>query len=206
MKYLSIDIETTGLDPKTCQILQIGILIEDTKKILSFDKIPKLNLIIRHEKISGSIKAISMNSELISRIDDYNDFSDVEAKEILSKSLYNAHFIRYEDIILQITNFLLINGYKFNGYSRLTINAAGKNFGTFDKLFLEEIPGWKERFQIRNRILDPAILYVDWEKDDSLPSLNECKERAGIFEEVSHNAIEDAWDVIQILRKFYSQK
>ena len=97
MKYLSIDIETTGLDPKTCQILQIGILIEDTKKILSFDKIPKLNLIIRHEKISGSIKAISMNSELISRIDDYNDFSDVEAKEILSKSLYEFsifnHFI-----------------------------------------------------------------------------------------------------------------
>ena len=206
MKYLSIDIETTGLDPKTCQILQIGIILEDTNQILPFRKIPKLNLIIRHERISGSIKAISMNSKLISSIDDYNDFKNEEERESLSKSLYNARFIRLEEVILHITNFLKINGYKSNEYSRLTINVAGKNFGTFDKLFLEEIPGWKERIQIRSRILDPAILYVDWEEDASLPSLNECKERAGIFENVSHNAIEDAWDVIQTLRKFYSQK
>jgi hypothetical protein len=201
MKYLSIDIETTGLDPKTCQILQIGIIVEDTENPLPFEKIPKLNLVIRHPILFGSIKALSMNSSLIQAIDDYNDF-DEEQRVWLSSMMNDAKFIHFEEVLFKIQNFLLFNGYKYKS-SRLILNVAGKNFGTFDKLFLEKIPGWNERFQIRNRIIDPAILYVDWKTDSSLPSLNQCKERAGILDKVSHDAIEDAWDVIQTLRKFY---
>ena len=29
MKYASIDIETTGLDPETCAIIEIGIILDD---------------------------------------------------------------------------------------------------------------------------------------------------------------------------------
>jgi oligoribonuclease len=205
MKYLSIDIETTGLDPKTCQILQIGIIIEDTANPLPFSDIPKLNLVIRHSTLSGSPTALAMNANLIKAIDSYKDLDDGE-KSILSSSMNDAIFIHPEDIILHVRNFLVSNGFQFKGSlksSSITFNAAGKNFGTFDKKFLEEIPEWDKQFKIRNRILDPAILYVDWKNDSSLPSLNQCKERAGIIGEVSHDAIEDAWDVIQTLRKFY---
>lgn len=55
----------------------------------------------------------------------------------------------------------------------------------------------------RHRIIDPSILYVDWSKDESLPSLDECLKRAGIEKSVTHTAVEDAWDVIQVLRKKY---
>lgn len=201
MKYLSIDIETTGLDPKTCQTLQIGIIIEDTENPLSFSEIPKLNLILRHSTLSGSIKALAMNSSLIQAIDDYNDFK--HERSLLSSKMNNAKFIEPSEASLTIENFLLANGFRFNGSSRLIFNAAGKNFGTFDKCFLEELPEWNSRFQVRNRVIDPAILYVDWKNDLSLPSLSQCKERAGLAEEVSHDAIEDAWDVICTLRKFY---
>jgi hypothetical protein len=144
-----------------------------------------------------------MNSELIGIIDDYNDFD--EEGRIFLRQLKEANFVYPHEISEKIENFLLYHGFRFNGSSKLSFNAAGKNFGTFDKKFLEEIPDWNSRFQIRNRILDPAILCVDWKNDSSLPNLTQCKERIGIFEEVSHNAIEDAWDVIQILRKFYTK-
>ena len=59
----------------------------------------------------------------------------------------------------------------------VTISVAGKNFGTFDKLFLEKLPRWKQVVKFRNRIIDPAILYVDWKNDTALPGLEECKKR-----------------------------
>jgi oligoribonuclease len=85
----------------------------------------------------------------------------------------------------------------------ITINVAGKNFGVFDKLFLQDLPWWVKLIKVRQRILDPAILMVDWNSDESLPSLSVCKERAGFNNHVTHNALEDAWDVIEILRKNY---
>ena len=83
------------------------------------------------------------------------------------------------------------------------ITVAGKNFATFDKHFLERLPRWKQVIRIKQRILDPAILYIDWKNDTSLPSLGQCKERAGIHGIVTHNALEDAWDVVELLRKKY---
>ena len=84
-----------------------------------------------------------------------------------------------------------------------TITAAGKNFGTFDKLFLEQIPEWNQYVKFISRIIDPSILFVDWKTDNQLPSLTECKERANVPGVVTHNALEDAWDVIQTLRTKY---
>jgi hypothetical protein len=85
----------------------------------------------------------------------------------------------------------------------VTITVAGKNFASFDKLFLERLPRWKQAIRIKQRILDPAILYVDWKTDSDVPNLLKCKERAGINGTVTHNALEDAWDVIEVLRKKY---
>ena len=86
---------------------------------------------------------------------------------------------------------------------KVHITCAGKNFGTFDKLFLEKLPRWKQVFRIRQRILDPSVLFVDWKNDESLPSLTVCKDRAGLHGLVTHDALEDAWDVVEVLRKFY---
>ena len=83
------------------------------------------------------------------------------------------------------------------------LNCAGKNFAGFDKKFLEKLPRWKQVFSIRSRVLDPGILYVNWINDESVPSLDECKKRAGIDGVVTHNAVEDAMDVVMLLRQCY---
>jgi hypothetical protein len=85
----------------------------------------------------------------------------------------------------------------------VTINVAGKNFASFDKIFLERLPRWKQVIRIRQRIIDPSVMFTNWNDDNSLPSLFECKKRAKIDGIVTHDALEDAWDVIQLLRTQY---
>ena len=68
MIYVSIDIETTGLNSENCEILSIGAIIEDTSKVLPIDKIPTFNCIINKRNINGEIFAINMNREIIEKI------------------------------------------------------------------------------------------------------------------------------------------
>lgn len=88
----------------------------------------------------------------------------------------------------------------------IKINVAGKNFGTFDKLFLEKLPRWQQLIRIKQRIIDPSILYVDWNKDKELPGLQTCLSKAQIDHTVSHEALDDAIMVIKLLRKKYNKK
>ena len=218
MIYVSIDIETSGLDHEKHKVLSIGAIIEDTEKKLPYEECPKFNAIILQNEITGSPRALTMNKEIISMIGDYLEGTDFE------RNLMNKHtdytFYEKDDVIKEFYKFLWCNGFSHldspsthvNGKltpvidSRtkpITLNVAGKNFGTFDKLFLQELPWWQKLIRTRQRVLDPSILMVDWKNDKSLPNLTQCKERAGVEGIVTHNALEDAWDVIEVLRKFY---
>jgi hypothetical protein len=221
MIYVSIDIETSGLDPEKNCILSIGAIIEDTEKKLPYEECPKFNAIILQKEIVGSPRAITMNKEIISIIGEFLEGDDETKQNLQTHSDYS--FYEKEDVIKEFYWWLEKNGYfqsnNSNGYVTLddgymkpvingntkpiTLNVAGKNFGTFDKLFLQQLPWWQKLIKTRQRVLDPAILMVDWMNDKSLPNLTQCKERAGVSGIVTHNALEDAWDVIEILRKFY---
>jgi hypothetical protein len=199
-------------------VLSIGAIIEDTNKKLPYKELPKFNAIVLQNNIQGSPRAITMNKEIISLMGEYLEGTD-EVRGILnSNSGYN--FYEEDDIVKEFYKFLWSNGYStlyspsthingkltpiIDGKTKpITLNVAGKNFGTFDKLFLQELPWWQKLIKTRQRVLDPAILCVDWSNDTSLPSLTTCKERMNVEGIVTHNALEDAWDVIEILRKFY---
>ena len=213
MKYLSIDIETSGLDPENNQILSIGAIVEDTDNKLSFDEIPKFHVCILADQVIGSPFALQMNKELIEAMVHYQTAEDQDEKNDLVQ-MTGMIFLHKEDVVTLFYNFLYKNGFvksdetdNFTGLTSkmkpVTINVAGKNFGTFDKLFLERLPRWKQAIRIRQRIIDPSILFIDWKNDDAIPSLNTCKQRAKLDGVVTHNAIEDAWDVIQLLRTQY---
>jgi DNA polymerase III alpha subunit (gram-positive type) len=200
MLYVSIDIETSGLNPKKNQILSFGAIIEDTSKSLSFEDCPKFYATVIHRNIKGSPKALLMNMDVIKDISDYieNDRNDALNNEVGN---YNPIFVETFTLTSSFTSFLDSNGIKADSrFQRYKINVAGKNFAAFDMLFLNNVPGWLGFIDIRKRILDPAILYFDVNNDDTLPSLDVCKKRANIDGNVSHNALLDAWDVIQVLR------
>lgn len=222
MIYVSIDIETSGLNHDMNHVLSIGAIIEDTEKKLPYDELPKFNAIVLQNNIQGSPRAITMNKEIISLMGEYLEGKDEVRQQLIENSGYQ--FFEEDEVVKEFYWWLESNGYFQGGYNSggyvqmkdgymrpainggtkpITINVAGKNFGTFDKLFLQELPWWQKLIRTRQRVLDPAILCVDWLNDTSLPSLTICKERMNVEGIVTHNALEDAWDVIEILRKFY---
>lgn len=206
MKYVSIDIETSGLDSENNQILSIGAVVEDTTKKLEWDEIPKFHCIVLQRQITGSPRAIEMNSTIIKWMGEYLEGGEA-VREILKK---NIDFYEKDEVAKEFYTFLRPH---FGDDSHpedhrqvkkpLLINVAGKNFGTFDNVFLKQLPWWQKLIQAKQRIMDPAMLFLDWEKDEELPSLTICKERAGVVGDVTHNALEDAMDVVDVLRKFY---
>lgn len=187
-KYVSIDLETTGLNWETCQILSFGAVIEDRSKETPIEDLPKFHKIINRDFIKGEPYALSLNKDIIETIK-------------LGKS---KDLIYEQDLADYFLSFLLQNGYEGIqntswGSVSVKINVAGKNFNGFDKRFLEKVPDFLNIIRIGHRVLDPAPLYL--EKDDvDLPNLQTCLDRAGIKTEVTHNALQDCIDVIKVLR------
>jgi len=208
MKYVSIDIETSGLDTENNQILSIGAVIEDTTKKLPYEDLPKFYAIVLQRRISGSPRAITMNAGIIEMMGIYLEGS----KEVRDTFKGVIDFYEPDDVAKAFYKFLQPH---FAEPSEseiedirqvkkpLLINVAGKNFGTFDNVFLKKLPWWQKLIIAKQRIMDPAMLFLDWENDEELPSLTICKGRAGIEGNVTHNALEDAMDVVEVLRKFY---
>lgn len=225
MKYVSIDIETTGLDSVNDQVLSIGALIEDTNQPQNLEDMPKFHGVIKRNRIEGDLYAINLNRDLLETMNQYACAKDQDEKNDIVH-MTGMQFYNENEIVEAFYYWLAKNGFvdsldaNSGGYVQVVdgvslppitnktkpihITAAGKNFATFDKLFLERLPRWKQLIKIRQRILDPSILFVDWKNDESLPGLSLCKKRAGFDEHVSHNALEDAWDVVELLRKEYN--
>lgn len=225
MKYCSIDIETTGLDTENCQVLSIGAVIEDTNDIKPLDELPTFHGVIKRRNISGETYAINMNQDLIQIMNRYMT-ADLQEDRDLIEATSGMKFYDEQEIVQEFYYWLAQNGFiDFNdpgsgGYVNVRngqmvpaitnktkpvhITVAGKNFATFDLKFLLKLPRWKQLIKVRQRILDPSILYINWTEDESLPSLGTCKRRANLPEEIAHDAVEDSKDVILLLRKEYN--
>lgn len=226
MIYISIDTETTGLNPETCQLLSFGAIVEDTEKKLPFEEIPKFHCAIlrgQRDILQGELYALNMNRDLIEKITYYSTAEDQDEKNDLVQ-MTGMQFLREEEVVKAFFHFLIDAGAitpefdymkmveVVNGktYPMLTtkmkpfhLNVAGKNFHSGDQAYIERLPRWKQIFRIRHRHIDPSVLFVDWKNDESMPNLGVCKERAKVDGIVTHDALEDAWDVVQLLRTQY---
>lgn len=186
MKYVSIDIETTGLDPFQSQILEIGAVV-DPGDGTSTDKLPVFHCYIVHDIIFGQAYALSMHPTILRRIATQEE---------------GYTYLRPEEVAPAFDRFLAENYYESKGEEfglDKRVNAAGKNFAGFDLQFLKQLPEWDDFIQIRHRVIDPAMLY--WQPGDTrLPDTKECKKRAGLTGDVAHTAVEDAFDVVALVR------
>ena len=65
MKYISLDLETTGLDPVEDQILQISMVVEDTAIRCPLEELPHFTAFVKHPRISGNTYALGMNGWIL---------------------------------------------------------------------------------------------------------------------------------------------
>jgi len=223
MIYLSIDVETTGLEKDRYQILSIGAILEDTTKKLPFEEIPKFHAAILHNEITGSPYAMNMNKSIIEAIVQYQTAKDQDEKNDLVH-MTGMRFLPEDQVAEEFYRWLYDHGMVKHDLSEqgmvkiangkmypvvdsktkpVTINVAGKNFASFDKHFIDRLPKWQRVVRFRQRMIDPSVIFTNWNEDEALPDLYKCKQRAKLEGVVTHDALEDAWDVIQLLRTQY---
>ena len=109
-------------------------------------------------------------------------------------------FLTPQKLAVTMKKFFVKNGYELKR-DKIVFNVAGKNFNGYDKqMLINDIPDFTRHITIRARDLDPAILFYE-EGDKTLPSLSKCLERANLNPKVSHTALEDAFQVVELIRK-----
>jgi len=177
MPYVSIDIETTGLDPETCQVLEIGAVWDDwTKPIAELSVYRRL---VVHEEYRGNAYALALNSNLLKHLSGQREPWFLEPAQVADD------FAAW------------LKGCGWDGTASLT--PAGKNFASFDRQFLRRLPRFEQVVKLSHRSIDPAILF--WRTaDDKLPDSKTCYERAGLDNKVAHAAVEDALAVVRLVR------
>lgn len=183
MKFLSIDIETTGLDPSVCSILQIAGVLDDTASwgVVPVNELPSFNWYFNPGVVSGDLAAFAINKELIQRI-----------------TTGEGVFKDYSRVAMNLGLFLQDHGV----VGKVTL--AGKNVAGFDLGFLRRLPGWGE-LGIHHRVIDPGMLWWNPKTDDPLPSTALCCARAGLEYDGRHDALGDARQVVELIRRHYGQ-
>ena len=181
LSYVSIDIETTGLDLATCQTLEVGAVIDDWKTPI--DELQRFRRVLLYQTVTGNPYAMALNAGLL--------------KQIASppQPCTDGEFCQPEELGGEFAEWI-----KANGLDPLSLQAAGKNFASFDMQFLSRVPRFNEHVRFRHRILDPAILYWRPLEDERLPDSKTCYERAGLDNKVAHTAVEDALAVVRLVR------
>ena len=189
MRYVSLDLETSGGRPQRHQILELAAVVEDTKHLLPLPELPAFRRVVRHPEYVGTAGALALNARLL--------------QELAGKEP-NPELCTPDELLPQLREFLLLHGFKPDKKDCVAVTMAGKNIASFDLGFLKELPGWGTLLRADPAMLDPAAFYLNWRKDSRLPSMSICKARARFPDrEVAHEALADALDVVRLLRPFY---
>lgn len=212
MKYTVIDIETSGLSIDECVVFQVSAVTDDLNKQLPLEDLQTFNVYIDNGVgFYCEPSAIKINEKIF---------------DIISKIKINGNYANYnnsDDVYMIRGNEKLIKPYQFmnffkdylfhaylitdqNEFKKTWFNFGGKNISMFDLPICERVfPEFKSLLNISHRIIDPSILFLDYKKDKKLPNLQTCLDRAGIEKTVTHNALDDCFDVIKLIRHHFNK-
>jgi hypothetical protein len=190
MRYVCISTLTTGLDYIKNDILEFAAIIENTETLPTLEELPKIRFWIDKEFYRGSPHALANNNKILQKI------CELRGKE--SKRL-----ITPDNVFTKFMNFLRPCFAEDGKFTR-PIPVAGRNYATFDRLFLNRLKNW-QNIPLDHRIIDPGNFFVRWDKDLTLPTLTECRRRSGLQPQTPTDTMSIAWSVIEVLRTLYSK-
>jgi oligoribonuclease len=189
MRYVSLDLETTGGHADRHQIIELAAVVEDTRYLRPLSELPAFRRAVRHSEYVGTAGALALNAGLLAELAHPDD---------------NPERCTPPELVPQLRQFLEEQGFRPDKHDCVVVTLAGKNIGSFDVPFLRQLPGWGTLVRHEPALLDPAAFYLNWRKDTRLPTLSICKARAHFPDPtVAHQALADALDVVQLLRPFY---
>lgn len=193
MKLVSIDIETTGLNPETDQILEFAAVCFDPQPEIAKDgkvnesgrRWHQFECLVKHDRYSGDAYALGLNADILN--------------ELAGRKKTYRITMTTSELVHEFRKWLDQQG--FNKDNKGTI--LGKNYASFDGQFLRRIPGWTGLPLHHHRVLDPGSLLFN-PSDGRVRNLKECLERIGIRKDISHRAIDDARDTATVVSRFFA--
>lgn len=195
MHYLSLDLETTGLNEESCQILQLAAVYDDTSRPL--EESPTFNVLVWAPIYTGEPYALALNQKILQTLAGMSHL--VFGNLVTSRSaIHNG--VSIDCVIQDKLALLLLYWLERQGAGLLNdkIVLAGKNVAGFDLRFLRKLPNW-DKIPAHHRVFDPGNLYLRPE-DTEPPGTEECMRRAGIDAGVTHDALDDALVVCKLIR------
>jgi hypothetical protein len=178
MKYLSIDFETTGIDPKVNQPLSFCGILDFIGNTVPVEKLPRFHCYFLWDVWTIHYMANEINYELIRRL--------------VQRDFVGKNYIKPEEFKPKLRAFLHDN----DAYTKSKITIAAKN-PAFDDGFAKALGFMDAQY----RYIDPAILYLRSE-DEVVPGLATCLTRAGLDANGIHSEDFDAEAIIKLMRKF----
>lgn len=191
---LSLDVETTGLEPDRNQVLEIGAVIDYHNDTRALEEMPTFHCLVRPTPyIVGNEYALQLNNRILRKL------AGVDKTDEL--------ILGPQEAMEQLVEFM--KSYLPPGSKRYT--PAGKNFASFDRPFLVNTADYDtgRAFDklLAHRTMDPAMFYWNPALDGyNLPDLTTCLHRAGLTPTDLHTAVGDAQDVIRLIWAYKSAR
>ncbi len=200
MKYISLDIETTGLHKGNCQVLQIAAVVDNFLSPIA--ELPRFAAFVNHENLQFEPYALNLHMKT----------------GLLQRYLDDKAKVDFTWVIKNLVDFLNVH---YPLAEKEKYNVAGKNLAGFDLPFLAaqnsntmtpsgglmafnhgNAVNWQFLNKINHRVIDPGTSFTNFGSDKGVVSLDTCKERAKVFTKaVTHDALDDALDVVAVVRK-----
>lgn len=187
MRYVSLDIETTGLDPTKHQVLEVGAVLDDLANPKPMEELPTFHCYVLNGDLVGDPYALSMHPTILRRIATRDPDYVYLNRGMVGRELFNWLYRHLSDL---------------PGEAAVKINAAGKNFASFDRPFLKALPGFSSWVDLGHRCIDPGSMYLRHD-DERIPDTKTCCERAGMSHYDGHTAVEDALQVVRLIRNYF---
>lgn len=212
MKYVSLDIETTGLDKNKNQIVEVGAVLDEIGSTTPIEELPKFRAVLLHDEMVMGAYCANLHRDLWAEILEAQDryrhpiekYGFVTGMLSGREHTYYCKPEEFEGLFYSWVSKNYMRPFPSDNMSDIPevikINIAGKNPGTFDIPFLEALPGWQGLVKFQRRVLDPASHFIRLD-DEHIPDLQECLKRCGFEGTVSHTAVDDAIDIIRVIRQ-----
>lgn len=190
-KLVSVDIETTGLDPEDSDILEVAAIVFhlDPGNV----GVESFHCFLKHDVIRWNEDTFNFHMK-----NGYFDYAK-------SEKLKSVPRMDTESFERALVSFLAVNDvYDVSKPRGGSATAVGKNFGSFDLQFLNKLNygSLKKRRLFKHRALDIGnLLWNPISDGTTLPSSEQCAERMGLSGAgITHRAMDDADMMVQLTR------